>query len=400
MITALNKKNSLLHHYLLISSVFCLFSEAMGGIHFAIMILNLLIMYIILKQLYISKYIIYAYLFLILLGVFSIINDTNELSNLLKQLAGTFISVLYFYNFFKVTKFDFEKIFSTYATGAVIVSFVGFGIFIYEFLAGNTGYRLHSIMMEPAHFCGVLLPAFYYYLKNINQYYYRFSILALAILLSVSSIGYLGVLVCMILLPKKFELWKNVLALTVAFGLGFFAYNVSSNVKFRVDDTLFAAGSMDVSGVNLSTYALISNVFVVKTVLFESPIIGHGFGSHAVSHKRNIDDFYGSQFIPVDLRDINATDANSLFLRLLSELGLTGAFLVIYFVYKNYSGSEDLYIYSRAILIYFFYKLFREGHYYSPEMYFFVIGYIVVHKEFLYSRLNLKPVSSGILHTL
>jgi O-antigen ligase len=129
----------------------------------------------------------------------------------------------------------------------------------------------------------------------------------------------------------------------------------------------------------LSTYALLSNFFITVKVFKESPFFGNGLGSHQISHSKYIDklsgveDFYNSYY--ERFIDLNAADANSLFLRIISEVGILGLVLVIYFLVKFYCNASNNYIISRSILIYILYKLFREGHYFSPEMYFFICIY-------------------------
>jgi len=151
-------------------------------------------------------------------------------------------------------------------------------------------------------------------------------------------------------------------------------YLISDNVKLRVDDTLKSSESLDVTGANYSTYAIIANLFVTENVLEHSPIIGNGLGSHQLSSKMYLDDLIGIDTI-TELKDLNADDAASLTLRILSDLGILGIGLVLLFIYKNYTKDPELYVFSRAFIVYFFYKLFRDGHYFPPEMYFFVMGY-------------------------
>jgi len=264
----------------------------------------------------------------------------------------------------------------------ILTQHVGTGLHKILFESGfDPVYRLHSIMSEPARFCGVAIPAFYYYLKNIKQNTYKFIVISTAILFSLSSIGYFFVMISLIFLPRKFNVGLNVAAILISLFLGYLAYSISENVRIRVNDSMSSFVSLDVTGVNLSTYALVSNFYVTEKVFWNSPILGNGLGSHELSHKKYIDNLPGAELIPDDLRLLNSTNAAALFLRIISDLGLLGVVLVFYFIKKNYANSDDFYIVSRAILIYFLYKLFRDGHYFSPEMYFFVAGYYYLYKE-------------------
>jgi hypothetical protein len=152
----------------------------------------------------------------------------------------------------------------------------------------------------------------------------------------------------------------------------------------RIDDTLLAATTENVSGANLSTYALISNMIVTQQVLKESPLIGNGLGSHPLSHEKFMGDVPGIQsFVDMGTSDLNAADAASLTLRVLSELGLLGYIGVLAFlIYFHASGSGPRSAISNAILVHFFLKLLRGGQYFDPEQFFFIFVYILNHRQF------------------
>jgi hypothetical protein len=112
--------------------------------------------------------------------------------------------------------------------------------------------------------------------------------------------------------------------------------------------------------------------------------LGSGLGSHEITHDKYLTDISGVEDFE-GYSDLNSKDANSLLLRTLSDLGLFGFFLIIFFIIKNYYRGDNinLLFLSRAILIYFFCKLIREGHYFSPEMYFFVFNFLFLNKKIL-----------------
>jgi len=160
-------------------------------------------------------------------------------------------------------------------------------------------------------------------------------------------------------------------------------YATSADFRIRFDDTVRAAVEGTVQNANLSTFALISNAFVTSQVISEHPIAGNGLGSHLLSHNVYIGDVPGvAAFEKMDFRgqatmeQLNAADANSLLLRLLSETGLAGLLAVGLFIahYRAPRGGERAAINS-AILVYFFAKLLRAGHYFPPEEFFFVFAY-------------------------
>jgi hypothetical protein len=193
-------------------------------------------------------------------------------------------------------------------------------------------------------------------------------------------VGYVGILICLLVYPKKINLLVNSIVVTVCLAIGIIIYNNVENFRLRVSDTYSSLTTFNVTDVNLSSYALISNFFVATKVFEESPVLGNGLGSHRLSHQKYIKQLKGSDTFN-DYITFNSEDANSLFTRVLSDLGIAGLLIITYFIFKNYTSNEHLYIISRAILVYFFYKLFREGHYFSPEMYFFVFAYIFLKKS-------------------
>src|SRR5690606_37181188 len=79
--------------------------------------------------------------------------------------------------------------------------------------------------------------------------------------------------------------------------------------------------------------------------------------------------------------NLNGADANSMFLRLLSETGLFGVLIFIYIIFKFYLARDenhDTYhwLVSNGILIMMLLNLFRQGHYFLNGFPFFVILYI------------------------
>ena len=397
-----------LQKYILHSTVIGLFSGAFLfriGFDFKIFyILILLNSFLILKSsgLFINKKSSLILIIITALGLFSIIAFKNAFSRVIFQIIGISVISNYFYNFFRYSKYSQQQIFKTYTDYAVIISVIGLFFFAaqlflninisfllakilpygYPTLEADSNLKLSSIMLEPAHFAGIMLPSFvycFYYFKSEKS---RFFIIFIALILTFSAVGYAGLLFVLIVLFISIKSFlKKTLILLIAFSVSFLAYFHVKEIKMRIDDTISVILKNDYNfeGVNLSTYALISNYYVTSQVLKDSPIIGHGIGSHPISHDLYISGVNGGYIEAIGASNINNEDANSLLLRVLSEFGILGIAFIFYFIVKYYSNDE--YQYSQAILVYFFYKLLREGHYFSPEMYFFVFLYINLHKD-------------------
>ena len=132
-------------------------------------------------------------------------------------------------------------------------------------------------------------------------------------------------------------------------------------------------GKANLTTVNLSTFALFSNSLVAYNSFRDNPIFGSGLGSHKLSYHKYIGDIVDVNKISTFL---NVDDANSLFLRLLSETGLFGIIIFFYFIFKFHLSkkrdeSNYLWIINNAILVMFLIRLIRIGHYFIYGFFFF-----------------------------
>ena len=164
-----------------------------------------------------------------------------------------------------------------------------------------------------------------------------------------------------------------------------FVYTNVSDFKIKIDHSIMALrGEMRLDRLHLSSYALCSNALTTFDSFTRNPFLGSGLGSHYVSFKRYIGDFTHADKSATML---NAKDADSLFLRLVSETGLIGAFIVFIFIVKFYvfkrsDKSGYLWIISNAILAMIFIKLIRNGHYFYHGFFlFFWIYYFAKLKQ-------------------
>ncbi|WP_442844799.1 hypothetical protein [Leeuwenhoekiella sp. H156] len=384
--------------YLLYSTMVLVFSESLtiyGTIdlkfYYLIILFNLFIILAFKKNIYVFKYFVLFAIFLLVSSILTFVFH-NSFKGFL-QVIGISISVIYFYNFFKLFKHYLGLVLETYIKCVYYVCIIGLLLFFYFFLIqGDYSYRLHSVLTEPAHFAGITLPAFFLLTKNFRVNKKKWFIVSLSLLLSFSSIGFLCAGVALLLTSEKRKAFRIVFVVLILILTGNVAYYSIPNFRLRIDDTLGAFAENDVSDVNLSTYALLSNFYVAKESFLQSPIWGGGLGSHPSNHERYIENLPGYENFsgPERLKKLNAEDANSLLLRIISELGLIGIFLVIFFIKQKYSSQAGLSEHiSRAVLVYFIYKLIREGNYFPPEMYFFVFMYY-------FNHLNIKNNLIGL----
>jgi hypothetical protein len=171
----------------------------------------------------------------------------------------------------------------------------------------------------------------------------------------------------------------------------YFVYVESPFFKLRVDDTynslnVINTGKFD-KNTNLSSYVLISNLYIAKKNVTDHPF-GSGIGSHHYMHtERYLKEMRPPEYLVKQKKETdNSFDANSLFTRICSEFGIIGFFLVLFAMYKSSKcfQSKELF-FAQGIFIYFLLKLFRDGTYFPPELFFFIWLFYAFYKE------NLKP---------
>lgn len=392
---SLNIEHSSLRNYIFWSTLLGMFSAAVAvrrsftvRAFDGIMLINFCLMIPLanLRRIRIPVWIPCFILYLAASGFVGIVRGTDTGAQVTKEFLGISTSVLYYFCFFKIIDNDFERAFFAYAKIAFWFAVIAFPIWLGSCISQHGFERLRGLEPEPTTFCQVVLPAYYWYgyhyIKS-RKHGTEVAVLTLALILTNSSNGYLSVAFGVILLMSG--RLKHLIAIPlVAGGLLGLAYASSANVKTRVDDTFFALATQDVGGSNLSTYALISNLFVTQQVLKESPVIGNGLGSNPISHNRYIGNVSGiERFLETGAEGLNAPDASSLALRTLSELGILGFSGIAIFLYRFYVGGPgSRAAISNALLVYYFLKLLRSPLYFDPELFFFIFVYILNRRHY------------------
>jgi hypothetical protein len=328
--------------------------------------------------------------YLFLSGVIGVISQSTKLNHFLFAIIGISISSIYFYNYFRYVKIPVERVFSIYVRYATWLCWVGLAIFLYEIVVKGNWIRLHSIMGEPAHFAIVVIPAFVFLANQSiarKHLSLRFLVVTVALLFSNSTLAFIGIAISIlqVIAGRSKTVFYRVAAVIVVAITMSLLFVTSYEFKTRVVDTLSVVSGGLTADANLSTYALLSNAHVAVESFKENPIIGGGLGSHPTSSAKYIRELQGfdeiektlSELYPgvgEELATLNYRDAASLFLRIMSELGFLGLLLSFYFLYKFRNSTNVL---NNATFVYLLLKLFRDGHYFPPEMYFFVMVYIL-----------------------
>ncbi|WP_228853136.1 hypothetical protein [Aegicerativicinus sediminis] len=377
--------------FILHTTIFALFSEDFSfhyvidiKLFYLVLLFNALL-FINDKRIYFPKNIIYLIVFFLIHGLFGSIVFNFSYSAVIAQVSGIAITSSYFYIFLK--EYGYKYPFLLYTKYAFYIALLAIPMFYLRINVFTDGSRLNGILTEPAHYAAIMLPATYFYYKRK-----RFLIVILigtTILLSKSTVGYIGLLLIFITSMVRI---KYFLRYALIFGViltGVFYYLKSNwntsiqseekNVFVRRARQTIESANAIVDGrfpdyVNLSTYALLSNTYISLQGFLHFPI-GSGIGSYPYRY----DNYYPElspppYLIKLNQSQINRQDANSLFLRMLVDLGFFSFVLLFLFLRRGINiFRENKNPIAMATFFYLIVKLLREGHYFPPEFYFFLL---------------------------
>ena len=368
-----------LKKYLLYSSVFAIFTEAFFFnyiIDWKLLYLIILVNYILLfriKKITFNYYFLGLLIFFFVHGAIAYNIISIPYNFMLSQILGIAIVGTYYYNF--IPLYDKEDIIKVYLNICLFVAIIAYPLFFLN-INVNDG-RLQSIFKEPAHYVVVVLPACYYFLKT--KRYLNFAILFGTLILSNSSLGYIGCGLMFLIPNLTLKRLKYLTALIpVIFAVFYYVYVEYPFFKLRVEETYKSLNVINTGKfgeyTNLSSYVLISNLFIAKKNIADHPL-GSGIGSHHYMHtQRYLKEMRPPPYLrTIDRYRDNSFDANSLFTRICSEFGVLGFVFIIFALYyasKVYSSNELFF--AQGIVIYILLKLLRDGHYFPPEFYFFI----------------------------
>lgn len=247
--------------------------------------------------------------------------------------------------------------------------------------------RSAAFLNEPSYCALVLFPLVFFGIyqlfgrykavQAIRLNFLEFIIIFAGFLFTGSSTGFFGVAVSIIVILLEYGIsYKQVLILALSIICLGTVYNKVSFIHQRLNDTVHLVnGKGNLDSVNLSTQSLIIN----KNIAVDSFKATNGFGGGMGSHPLSYDKFVGNYGPNIALQ--NNYDANSLMLRIISELGVVGIILLIYLLYKyrfrrnNNPSVQSYKIVSRMCLCYIFMRLFRFGHYFDCGLYMFIAIY-------------------------
>ncbi len=326
----------------------------------------------------------------------------------IKQVFGIYFTAIVYYNLIRINNFDVKAIFKLYLQLAVYVAY--FGVFdnmlhiagIHLTPVNQTGpfmYREYAFMGEPFYLTLALTPAVFYYImrfsESIKYRKIQFIFLIACYLLTYSSTAVAG-----LILAGVFYLHNNgylgqragkflllpIIALPMFLAVSSLVKNVDLiNARFNDSFNLFFSSEIqtqEAREANSSTFALYSNYVVARDSFLENPLTGSGLGSHPLIYEETFKKYFPVEYLKA-FGAQNQQDANSKFLRLISETGLVGlvTFLIAFFMFKvprryfDISTYKDVTIINHAIFTYIFLCLLRNGNYINIGFFLFFFLY-------------------------
>jgi hypothetical protein len=227
----------------------------------------------------------------------------------------------------------------------------------------------------------------------------------IVLILSQSSIGLIGLMISLgFVVFSKYSILRSpisFIALLIVSLITALTFYQIPQVKLRVDDSahLFLNRNVtreDVEKTNISTYALYSNYRVATSTFKDNPVFGTGLGTHEINYRRYIEDVIPESNIRKEF-PLNSSDANSLLLRIVSELGTVGLILLFVFLFKNSvnfrlrdlnTDQITFWLINKSILVLFLIRLLRQGHY-------TMLGFMLFVLIYYYSRLHYFNLESN-----
>ena len=344
-------------------------------------------------------------LLLIVLSIHGCINTilgNNEFRLFVNQLFGISVSFVYFDSICdgedKFALFQFYLQVAIVIALLVIAQQLGYILHIQKlydltwifkrqlFTTTDDGMlRASSFFTEPAACAIAMAPGMYVSIHTLLRRettfynYYEAIILLLGYVLTYSSVGYISIGIALILFAAEYRInYKAWLAIGFMILAVVAIYIKVPAFKMRVDDTVNIVQNNNIEDENLSSVTIVANQKVAAKTFFSSKGLGTGIGSYRLDYDKYISQVVNTFSLRLKL---NREDANSLFLRTLAELGVFGILGIAFFLLK-FRVSETFTpekVVSNALLLYMLTRLFRSGHYFHNNLYFFVSLYIGIY---------------------
>jgi hypothetical protein len=358
----------------------------------------------------IPKYLLVISSIFFIIGIYQSLNGNNTIGLFIKVFSSLFFLVLFFYFYIRYHSFDVDKLFQFYINCTIFTaSFFFFQLlcfklgisFVYDLSYINLRYLVDkdvgfiplAFLTEPAHLALVLCPAAFIGVHNLLMRkkvfmgYVSSALVVGAVIFCGSSTGYLGLLLSFIFIAISYRAFSVLLGASVFSVVGFLLiYTYNPKFTTRVDDSMeiFLGTNLTeatMKNLNASTMILYNHFIIASSNFKDHPFAGTGLGSHPVA-------FY--KYTPFDNDywwfEMNKEDACSLLFRMMSETGVVGLALLLFFLArfstsKKRSINNTNWLISKSVIVLMIPALVRNGSYLLAGVPFFLLLYYYTFKD-------------------
>ncbi len=338
------------------------------------------------------KWPVLVFMPLLFSGILFCLIGENNFQQFFKIFIGFFSSCLFYHYVVQSYDFDLKELFRLYLVSAYVVTVIGLfqllSYFVgfkpgYNFLwifnkwnpsFGGLGIRMSSVFSEPAYFAASISPAFFTSVFNLFQrnplFISKTQSLIIAIIypLTYSSLGILAIFFTIILLlinlgTLRYSLiFLPILVVTVNY-----SYKNVPEFRDRWDGTIeiYTTANIYDYDIHGSSFVLYNNSHVAWENFKRHPLFGTGLGGHPTA----FDKYTLTQEEGAVQIDFNKMDANSMFLRLMSETGVYGLAVMILLLFRSWilkprAIDDETWVMSNGLAIIILIYLIRQGHYF------------------------------------
>lgn len=366
-----------------------------------ILAIQICLLIVMIKKIDIEIPFLIAFILIFIQSYICILLGNDTFPNFFKQYISIIISALYWLTCInKNNIFDYIIL---YKKAAIFTSIIAIFQLIARILRlqalsnmawliktqqSTTGERSAAFFSEPSVCALILFPIFFIGLYRLIGKYKdsiknlirtrEIIIIFFGYFSTFSSAGFIGAGIAIFIIVLEYGLKiKQIFLLLISVLFLGFIYTHNDFISQRVNDTLATINeSKSLDQVNVSTQTLILNKDIAFSSFENTNGLGSGLGSHPISYNKYINNFNA-----VYLIQLNKDDANSMFLRIISELGILGILIYVIFLYlwryktKNPQSNKIYRILSLMCFCYILMRFVRYGHYFDYGYFMFITIY-------------------------
>lgn len=362
------------------------FTKELGWFHFGGISLDLInqpfyiisfLVFFLYNKLFISKSELIIFIILFLIGSMNIVLFSLPVLPFIKQYLPIFI---FYVTTRTILKYNNPLlVFDKYVKFSIYVALFGFfQLFLKQFgihiLSSYAYHGIDSLALEPSHYIIMVLPAFIYFYE-LKKFTWKFWLLGLSLLLTLKLTFFLAFITYYIIVNyKKFKILLFFVPILVFLSIQLIY--LIPEMSWRIDSLMVFLQSGNTESIdNLTVFSFISNLQVAIKSFELTYGLGIGLGGHETLYTRYIT----SDMLSENWYGTNMKSAHCLLIRILSELGLPGLFILFMLFYKTLHIHNFQYkVIALASLSHFVTKFFKSGSYFDYGTIFFLVIIILM----------------------